>query len=100
MRAFLIAIFFAFSLTGCEWMFQTRPTPKVGDIYALYPDAFCLNARVLVTGVQGRFVKIRHRSGREEAEEMWKFTDGSWHRIVYELDPYKCDQRTKEKTNG
>jgi len=99
-RVFLIAIGFALSLTGCEWMFQTRPTPKIGDIYALYPDAFCANDRVLVTGVQGRFVKIKHfTSNHETVEEMWKFTDSRWVRLVYELDPYKCDPR-KEKTNG
>ena len=64
-----LAFFIALSLAGCSWMFQTRPTPKPGDIYALYPDAFCVNERVLVTGVQGRFVKIKHFSPNYETAE-------------------------------
>lgn len=89
------ACILALLLSGCDSMSQTRPTPKPGDIYALYPDAWCNNKRVLVVAVQGGYVKIRHASGRESAEEMWKFTDSRWSRIVYELDPYKCDPTKK-----
>ena len=97
MRTTFVAFLLALSLTGCQWIFQTRPTPKPGDIYALYPDAWCKKDRVLVVDVQGDFVKIRHTDGRETAERKWKFTDGRYNMIVYELDPYKCDP-SKEPT--